>query len=111
MRSTNVQPAWHGTEVRSQVCDGLTITTGKPSSIGTYQSIFASDLVPGVLPVRVAQRRRFGHRLAGRRCLVGRSGTDEDVLVDPVAEQLKISLNVIRGERDPIHDDVEFMIT
>ena len=53
-------------------------------------SVLAGDLVAGVLPERVAQRRRLDHRQARRRRLVGRGRADEHVLTGAPAEQLEV---------------------
>src|SRR4029453_12298406 len=47
-------------------------------AVCAYQPILTSDLVSGVLPVRVVEWCGLCHRHAGRWSLIGRSGTDED---------------------------------
>ncbi len=79
-------------------------------TIGLQQARFARDLVAGVRPVRVIQRRRFGDPIAGGRLLVRRGGANEDVLLGPTAEECEIALDIIGCIRDPIHHYVELAI-
>ena len=74
------------------------------------QQLLARDLVPRVLPERVAQRRGLHDRQTRRRCLIGRRGADEDVLPGTPAEQIEIGPDVLRREREPIDDRVKLQI-
>src|SRR6266581_3966749 len=72
-----------------------------------HEQVLAGDLVAGVLPERVAQRRRLGDRHPRGRRLVGRRGADEHVLAGPPAEQVDVGADLLGGEGHPVHDRVE----
>ena len=78
--------------------------------VGGREQVLAGDLVAGVLPERVAQRRGLHDRQACRRRLVGRRGADEDVLPGPPAEQVEVGADVVGRERHPVDDRVELLV-
>ena len=76
-------------------------------AIGLEQTLFARDLVSGIVPVRIGQRRGFGNQVTGARFLIGAGGTDENVLPGASAKQFQVALNVGGSECDPVDDDIE----
>ena len=101
-----------GSSVLSYVCDGPH-DRGREArvAVGGDQQVLAGDLVPGVLPERVAQRRRLGHRHPRRRLLVRRRGADEHVLPDPAGEQLDVGGDVVGQEGAELRHGVELAVT
>jgi len=77
---------------------------GLPSSL---QDPLACDLVPGVLPVGVADRRRLGDHGVRQRLPVHRGGADEHVLRGPPAKQGQVGLHLIRCEPQPVDHHVK----
>ena len=75
--------------------------------VGGDQPVLAGDLVPGVLPVRVAERRRLGHRHPGRGLLVRGRGADEHVLAGAVGEAVDVGADVVGGEGAELRHRVE----
>ncbi len=76
-------------------------------AIALHQEVLARDLVPRVLPERVAQRRRLPDRQARHRLGIGRRRRDEDVLPHPPREQLDIALQPIEGEAHEVGHHIE----
>jgi O-acetylserine/cysteine efflux transporter len=74
------------------------------------EEVLAGDLVPGVPPERVAQRRGLQHRQPRRRGLVRRRGADEHVLADPPAQQVDVGLDLLWGEGAPVDGGVELEV-
>ncbi len=92
----------------SYVIDGRTIVTGKPLvPVRPHQTRFAGDLVAGVLPEGVGERRRLGEEIVRRWLLVYGSRADEHILPDATAEQRYVAFDIIRRVADPVDDDVE----
>ncbi len=71
------------------------------------EHVLARDLVARVLPERVAQRRRLGHRHPPRRLLVRGRRADEHVLPGASLEQLEVGGDVLGREGQELGDDVE----
>ena len=76
-------------------------------TVRVQQTFLARDLVAGILPVWVVQRRRFSDQIVRRRLLICRGGADEDVLLDPAAEERQVALDILRRVGDPVDDDIE----
>jgi hypothetical protein len=70
------------------------------------EEVLAGDLVPRVLPERIAQRRRLGDRKPAGRLLIRGCRADEDVLPGASLEDVEILLDLIRGEGEEFGDDV-----
>ena len=111
IRSICVQPPWIGTagavvgvrrahDRRREACP-----RGRRDS-----SVLAGDLVPGVLPVRVAAAASIRSPAPAGRRLIRRGGADEDILAGPTAEKVQIGLYVLGGVGHPVHDHVELPI-
>jgi O-acetylserine/cysteine efflux transporter len=74
------------------------------------EEVLAGDLVAGVPPERVAQRRGLQYWQPRRRRLVSRRGADEHVLADPPAQQVDVGLDLLWREGDPVDDGVELEV-
>ena len=84
------------------------MVTGKSFfAIGLEQTLFAGNLVSGIVPVRIGQRRRFGNQIVGAGLLIGAGGTDEDVLPGPSTEEFEVAFDVGGSKRDPVDDYIE----
>ena len=81
-----------------------------PLAVRRHQQVLTGDLVPAVLPVRVAQGGRLADRETRRRSLVRGRGTDEHVLPRPSFEQVEVGTHVVGCEGHPVDDDVELPI-
>ena len=97
-----------GIMVSPYVWDGRTIVMGNCfSRYSRVEPLFAGDLVPAVLPVRVYKRRGLRDGEMRRRLLVRAGGADENVLRRPAAEKRNVRLQLLRGENEPVHHGVE----
>ena len=72
-----------------------------------HQELLAGNLVPGVFPVRIGQRRTFRDAVIGRGRLISGSGTDIDILAGFAAEEPVIPLHLVPGETDELTDRVK----
>jgi O-acetylserine/cysteine efflux transporter len=77
------------------------------AAVQADEQVLAGDLVPGIPPERVAQRRGLQHRQPGGRGLVSGRRADEHVLSGPPAQQVDVGLDVLGREGDPVDDRVE----
>ncbi len=75
-------------------------------AIGPDEQVLASDLVPRILPIRIAQRGRFQDRNPQRRLLIRGRGTDEDVLTRSAGEEFDAGVGLIGGETQEVHHHV-----
>ena len=78
--------------------------------VGVQQTFLAGDLVAGVLPVWVVQRRRLRNQIVSRRLLIRRSRADKDKLLDPAAEERQVALDILRRVGDPVDDDIKLQV-
>ncbi len=76
-------------------------------SIGSPEPFLAGDLVPRVLPERILEGSRFGHRQLVRGGLVSRCRADENILPRPAAEELEVGLDLGGRVGYPFDDRVE----
>ena len=79
-------------------------------TVGADEQVLAGDLVAGVQPERVAQRRGLGDGQPRGRRLVRRRRADEHVLPGPAAEQVDVGLDLPGGEGHPVDYGVKFKI-
>ena len=71
------------------------------------QQRLGGDLVPGVGPIRIIQRRVLGDGQARRRLPVGGGRTDEHVLPNAAAKHSQIGGGVVGSEGNPVHNHVK----
>ena len=67
-----------------------------------HQEILTGDLVAGILPERIGQRRSFIDERTHHRLLVSRSGADIDVLRRLSAEKPPVAFHLAGNEADEI---------
>ena len=67
-----------------------------------HQKILARDLVPGILPVGVRERRPLRDERTRRRFLVGRCAADVHVLLRAALEEAPVALHLRRDKADEV---------
>ena len=74
---------------------------------GEEAALFAGDLLPGIFPKRIAQRRAFRNEGRNRGLLIRGSGADKNVLLRFPRKQANVPLHLLGAEGDEIHHHVE----
>ena len=74
-----------------------------------HQQLLTGNLVPGILPVGIGQRRPLIYPVIRQRFLVGRSRTDIDKLSRLLPEKPVIPLKLFRHKGDKIRHHIERM--
>ncbi len=80
-------------------------------SVHLHQIFFTYNLVSGILPVRICQRRPFRDQAAFCRLMIRRRRTDKHILPCPVMKQPKIPLNIFYAKTDKFADHIKLHTT
>ena len=78
--------------------------------IKPHQRFLTGDLVAGIFPIGICQRRPFIDPVIRQRFLIRRSRTDQDILFRPLPEQTKVPLHIFWCKRNKICNHIKLLI-